>query len=105
MHPGMPVAIIPPQRSAIIAERPSFRGEEVGLIGIDLSRSFARFHWRVRNDGLDGRTFEQGLEILPGRGSRFLHDLLRWAFSNDLAAIYPAARAQIQHPVGGLDDV
>ncbi len=79
----------------IIAEGPSFRGNEVWLVRIGLPAPLGALWWHIGHDGLDGRAFEQGLEILSGRGSRLLHDPLRRSFSNDVPPVDSAARPQI----------
>src|SRR3546814_5434892 len=53
-----------------------------------------------------GRLFpEQRRQILPGEAALFLHHLLRRARGDDFAALDPAFGAEVDDPVGGLDDV
>ena len=44
------------------------------------------------------------LQKLPGVAARRLHDILRRALGDDLAAAIAAFGAEVDDPVGGLDD-
>ena len=48
---------------------------------------------------------QQRLEVVPGIGPRHLHHVLGRAGGDDLAALVAAFGAEVDDPVGGLDDL
>ena len=51
------------------------------------------------------RSGQQSFEVLPGEGCIDLGDVFGCSLSNNLAATIAAIRAQVDDPIGGLDDV